>query len=1110
MRRLSDNYWNKFRRVDPKSGKFVRDGLKFEDLVEELLRYKFPYGTWHRTKKTHDNNRDFYLTNSINRIWAECKNFSDNVSLKIIAPTLIMAKVYSVNQILFFSYSPINKKTRERIALYAEKTNSIIKIFDSCLLDEMIIDFQDSLSKRFKPIDGDIITGNSNERVIDVSFYVVRDILFGSEVDNEIMHTYDSIDVLDRFSTFEIIIYIDIPDNDGEAEVYITIPEIERNRWFENLHPTMETEKGIRITTLSQCICIRIPLRPRFSAETVVLPLVKVQVNCNGTKMVYESPNKETRLQWNNEIELIGNDYRKCVDEFNYLLIERSRFCSFSLYGKSGIGKSRILRELRDKLIMKGYRIISFIGTASEDITIILREIIASIYDMPSVDISTAIEDDIFSETVVDNEYIHVYKVLQKISSAYNNDSFDEVLNDTIAHLIAEKAAENKVAIIIDDLQKYGDIARIFFSRLIEYASAIQRSNRSILLFSCNTESTNGQMIDFMSRLFNVHKDNECFITKEITGFSTGELESFIRNLLGVKDERFSTQLKMIGDRYNNPYMIKAVIGQLISTSCIILNGKALLSIPRLDVFKETIENLPLEMSALMVSRYNTFIKRYNHIETDVLSILSLISLLREVTRKEVIKLSLNETVLDHLCEDCIIRESVDGKLSFYHDQFEMACIKLKGDDYYRIVNIPTSKEFIDHIKSYTVLHVMYSIEKGVLSWQQTKAWYLYLLSVRTREVCSDYIYKSTINYILREILDEKHGTEAITLVMNMCYNYRNNYGYEKSIQMFNIVYKGILSLGYEVLYKCSDFRTFVDSYSDTLRTVSKSDEALRFLNEICASAILLPEDDNKNALLAMAYNREMIVYRDYDHTISYETKVFSLYKKSMDYAAKISDYSLREEMIYINESDLGYLYYTYKQNYYKLISLWNKCLKHNIEIIPSKVLNIYRKTAQLCLIKGDIDGARLAANNMREYLINNEEDRNSLIFNLFIKKLDAVCGVLEWNYVDDDKLENVINEAMSMDMIRNPMKAYDSFTIKGIYFYYKEDYNSAIGCFNEALSLAKGVQNTLNRNAKVDLIQQNIDQCIHIINGNEDNATNPANGILRTKDGLLNLPLLV
>ena len=121
MRKLKESYWNKFIQLDIKQ-KFKRNGILFEDLVECLLKIK--YGCeWIRTSKSHDNNRDFYLTTSEFSYWAECKNYKDVIALDTIAPTLVMAQIFEVNKIIFFSYSDINFSAKNKIFSFYKWTS---------------------------------------------------------------------------------------------------------------------------------------------------------------------------------------------------------------------------------------------------------------------------------------------------------------------------------------------------------------------------------------------------------------------------------------------------------------------------------------------------------------------------------------------------------------------------------------------------------------------------------------------------------------------------------------------------------------------------------------------------------------------------------------------------------------------------------------------------------------------------------------------------------------------------------------------------------------------------------------------------------------------------
>ena len=111
MKKLSKSYWDKFK-VESKNGNGSKyDGLKFENLINELLAVL--YGKeWVRTGKSHDDNRDFWTLmeteDGQNKLWAECKNYRDKIALDILAPTLVMAQIYGVNTIIFFLFAVIS------------------------------------------------------------------------------------------------------------------------------------------------------------------------------------------------------------------------------------------------------------------------------------------------------------------------------------------------------------------------------------------------------------------------------------------------------------------------------------------------------------------------------------------------------------------------------------------------------------------------------------------------------------------------------------------------------------------------------------------------------------------------------------------------------------------------------------------------------------------------------------------------------------------------------------------------------------------------------------------------------------------------------------------
>ena len=61
------------------------------------------------TKSSHDGNKDFWAIDEANEVWwAECKNYTPNIALTQLAPTLVMAEINQVRHLMFFSYSKLN------------------------------------------------------------------------------------------------------------------------------------------------------------------------------------------------------------------------------------------------------------------------------------------------------------------------------------------------------------------------------------------------------------------------------------------------------------------------------------------------------------------------------------------------------------------------------------------------------------------------------------------------------------------------------------------------------------------------------------------------------------------------------------------------------------------------------------------------------------------------------------------------------------------------------------------------------------------------------------------------------------------------------------------
>lgn len=121
--------WNNItQNINTTSGRLINKGILFENLIEKLLAAMFPKETWRRTIESHDGKRDFvypYEETLPEQKWAECKNYTSNLSINIIAPTLIMGTIEKIESIFFFSYSPLNDNAIEGLLCYSKASKRI-------------------------------------------------------------------------------------------------------------------------------------------------------------------------------------------------------------------------------------------------------------------------------------------------------------------------------------------------------------------------------------------------------------------------------------------------------------------------------------------------------------------------------------------------------------------------------------------------------------------------------------------------------------------------------------------------------------------------------------------------------------------------------------------------------------------------------------------------------------------------------------------------------------------------------------------------------------------------------------------------------------------------
>ena len=211
------DYWQQFEYKNNK-GLTVRDGIKFERLVKYLLELEYNC-QWLQTGKSHDDNRDFYFYMQNECIWAECKNYRPKLSMSVIAPTLVMAQIYDVRTILFFSSSPFNKSARKKLYLYAEKANKKLHLYDGDTLFLLIQKHNDSLPDEFK-IQPDMSLASIKLKPT-CDFLYIQNPVVGIALEDRLIKPLSKAKTIYFNTTFEIAIVVQNPSAVACAEITV-------------------------------------------------------------------------------------------------------------------------------------------------------------------------------------------------------------------------------------------------------------------------------------------------------------------------------------------------------------------------------------------------------------------------------------------------------------------------------------------------------------------------------------------------------------------------------------------------------------------------------------------------------------------------------------------------------------------------------------------------------------------------------------------------------------------------------------------------------------------------------------------------------------------------
>lgn len=1140
MVKLSSLYWKKF--VDTDENDNERgNGTEFEKLINSLLLAM--YGEqWIPTKGSHDNNRDFWIHLSDQSIWAECKNYSKTIAMNILAPTLVMAQIYEVNEILFFSRSKINRFAKNKILAFGEKVNKSIRFFDGEPLEDLIYAYASKLPEKYSPYEYIDSYDSVEEKCSFIDVYFFQNIVSSVYDTAEFFQSYEQAEFIYYNETFALTFCL--LNNWGEDQVDVSIEFMDEgtDRYsFQYFYPTIVPEKKM---WYQACLkkgegrSVSLNMRQIVYKHETMLPRFHIKfVGINSGKQYdWYSKKITVKSSWIGTTKLIGSNYINLLKDVNQQLLNNPYLSALIIAGSSGTGKTRILQECQNVFLRNGYRIISLTGQEDFSSHYFIKEIIAFLYEIPSDEIIELLEDKINSTnvnqgTAVNTDVETAINLLRLIINNVTEEDLQNILN-IYATIIYEKLSQHKIVLMIDNLQFTGKVFQKFIQDYVFYSVNKQTVNQAILVAVFNTDYMTSKTSELLYNL--LHANIKHCLSTTLEGFKEPEHGIlFLQELTRTSDDKNKRFFSEIIDRISlKPYNLFQMVKYLEELDIINISPNMTGTIiPSLKKYEA--------LSCITNGIVSVLEHRFKFICEDIpwhklMRILSIIYIFDSINGHLQQIFQITNKELELLCKKNILRTNSSGIYIFDHDIIRNFYFSNYSQYIWDCLKFVKQEGLEDKIKKCSIAYLLYKIiiekDKDVIIDTGAK-----ITQVLPTDRIASLFYNNLLDAFIDLLENQIYEGIYIKYIHQICSFIRQYDGSLKAWYRSKDAFDTIQAYYPQAL--CDDiiyYRPFIHFCCDILVQKHMYSEEIAFIKEILEKCknicpINAENKDELNVLIAIMYNRWYISYNTQSYKKDIQSKRQYLIEKSRSYGKKINNPQKRGLIEYLNNSDEGYNYYGYQKDKDILFSIWDKCICDIPTLVPEKTLNYYRKTVQYGLIECNKAKVDEETSKAMEYLTEGKYSHEPVIFKTFFLMAEVMSNIQDNPKKNYYYNAEIIDDIIKMQQLLDNHKFGDILLLKGVNAFYGGNADEVYYSFKEAYRYYAAGE-TSRYWIKKDLLQENIHytftklgiymagydtsflpneyrQPLILFDGDHNNFV--ASGIQRTKDLHLNLPLI-
>ena len=1079
-------------------------GICFEKLVENLLIAEYGKAVFQGTRASWDGSKDFYYYSHQNKYWAECKNYTSSIDLKVLASTLVMAQLSEIDTILYYSYSAINVNTKAKLLLSASRKGKNVYFYDDTVLEQKIFQYWDCIGEIYFPeFSKEDISFENLEHNIES-----KCLLYGTPLDLGAAIAEYEVKHLTLFKMFEMDICI-INRTQSNNKINFGFKKLAQLKAQFDIYPEYQFRSKTEII-----------LGP-YEGKVIRLWLVPLKENCtlpnpciNGKSIGLPKNVEFKALQSRRNSRLIGKSYDQILTNFKKNVLSdnvKLKICVF--YGNSGTGKSKLFQECLNSSKISGYDIVEF-GNLNNSKSLLstqdfIQKLLVAIYSI-SLDM---LEEIIKEIKFQGNNDLFIkkqpeYHMLADVFSVTDTVTMQKWINQYI-DLIVVKLAKCKFLIAIDNVQfldnEIIDLLDFICTKLINIKPC---NTKFLFTFNVDYIKKDSKASQFLSQYTS---DDSLTCAEHITGFkSSQECYEFLQESFSIGEVFQRNDIEYIVKNLNrNPFYLEQMIYWLQEKQ-VLESREGSYKISDHIAFDKLIRNIPNTVYKILLERWNYYQKNYKSEIEKVTILFSAIHLYNELTKREIDELKISWEIITELesmgfitIEDTLYHTSV----SFQHDLI---------DNFFAKIYPSFSKQAITYENKMNIvlrcsdtrnfMGKLYSDENNCLL---TNSQISEILSVHVDgRLCYEFYL-----LVFEKILDnfEHNYSDNKTMCINNIYqamvfihDILGNYVMEKNTDKLLYKLKNIHGL-----FDCIEYGKLLLYISEAYDSMGKYQEAVRLIKDYLDNAFGKQIEKSlsieQQKIISQIYNRLHVYYRHQVATPLENKDIMDYLNKSSYIANNIQD----AVMQYVNYSDRGYLYYDLPlsdNNHNKTILYWEKaCNIYEKGNAEAKYINYLRKKTQLSLLEGDSEKAVHAAERGLEEIDISPYAYQQTFFKWWFYHALAEAYLLCYKNENAEAIEKSLERANFYSDLLTSNKRFYYLQLKSVYMYYLKRYDNAIELNNEAIKLVESSNYKLKKASIKKQLSENEFILKSILREPQHNLYSQ----IHTTDGLFNLPCM-